>query len=117
MIRIFAQLACLGRTIQASFAGVWDIAARRVLGPFANLPRNQRFRHRLRPANRGAHAGDKPGAARFKSAKSDVRDDAHKIFPRVRLAAPTLQATAGIDHDAPYPGRQSYRASKRQVNN
>jgi hypothetical protein len=39
MIRIFAQLACLGRTIQASFAGVWDVAVRRVLGSFANPPR------------------------------------------------------------------------------
>src|SRR6202011_4040012 len=37
MIRIFAPLACPGRTIEASFACVWVLVAQ-VLDPFVNLP-------------------------------------------------------------------------------
>jgi hypothetical protein len=37
MIRIFALQACLGRTIETSFACVWVLAAHRLFGLFLNL--------------------------------------------------------------------------------
>jgi hypothetical protein len=38
-------------------------------------------------ANRAAHTKDKPGAARFESAESDVPDHAHSTFSRMPPAA------------------------------
>jgi len=88
MIRIFAPLACPGRTIEASFACVWVLAAHRALGLFANLPdpaapASCGLLCGKTPAPGNSHAEDKPGAARFKSAETDVPDHAHNMFPRV----------------------------------
>src|SRR2546421_6983470 len=59
MIRIFAPLACPGRTIEASFACVWVLAAQ-VLGPFVTCRIPQRVAYYAakprHPANRAAHA-------------------------------------------------------------
>src|SRR5580704_11454052 len=84
MIRIFAPLACPGRTIEASFACVWVLAAHRALGLFANLPDPAAPVGLLcdkTPALGNLHAEDTCGAARFKSAETDVPD-----FPRVPAA-------------------------------
>ncbi|HEV7911746.1 MAG TPA: hypothetical protein VGP28_11845 [Methylocella sp.] len=88
MIRIFAPLACPGRTIEASFACVWVVAAHRALGPFANLPdpaapASYRLLCGKTPAPDKSHAENKPGAARFKSAETDVHEHFHNSFPRV----------------------------------
>jgi hypothetical protein len=89
MIRIFAPLACPGRTIEASFACVWVLAAHRALGLFANLPDPAAPVGLLcdkTPALGNLHAEDTRGAARFKSAETDVPDYAHNMFPRVPAA-------------------------------
>src|ERR1700730_11023834 len=39
------------------------------------------------PAPGKSQAGDKPGAARFESAETDVHDHAHNMFPRAPPAA------------------------------
>lgn len=88
MIGIFAPLACPGRTIEASFACVWVVAAHRALGPFANLPdpaapASYRLLCGKTPAPDKSHAENKPGAARFKSAETDVHEHFHNSFPRV----------------------------------
>src|SRR3984893_17007341 len=78
MIRIFAPLACPGRTIEASFACVWVLAAHRVLGLFPNLPDPLApaacaLLCSKVPARGKSHAAEKPGAARFEGAETDVR--------------------------------------------
>ncbi|MGB6176802.1 MAG: hypothetical protein WBF43_10815 [Methylocella sp.] len=88
MIRIFAPLACPGRTTEASFACVWVVAAHRALGPFVNLsdpaaPASCGLLCGKAPAPSKSHAEDKPGAARFESAETDVHDHAHNTFPGV----------------------------------
>src|ERR1700730_15097530 len=64
-IRIFAPLACPGRTIEACVACVWVLAAHRALGLFVNLPDSAApascayyAAKPPHPANRAAHAGD-----------------------------------------------------------
>jgi hypothetical protein len=90
-IRIFAALACPERTIEASFACVWVLAAHRALGLFVNLPdpaapASCGLSCGKTPAPGKSHAEDKPGAARFKSADTVVHDHAHFLFPRVAPA-------------------------------
>jgi hypothetical protein len=88
MIRIFAPLACPGRTIEGSFACFWVFAAHRALGLFVNLPdpaapASCGLLCRKAPAPGKSHAEDKAGAARFESAEANVHDHAHNTVPRV----------------------------------